>query len=272
MLAASGFVTVGQVAIAPGGLHETEERIDVDGTTEYPSDGEMLFATVSVREVTVWGWLQGKLDDDIKLLPREQVYGERDPDETRDLNFRLMDTSKIVASALALEREGALPSATGAYVSEVTADGVAEQAGLPAGLVVVAVDGTFVESVEQLETLIDERRGESVEFEFEDFAGTPGTVTMALPESGDLGVDLRAHAGPGQLRSAGGRSAARVPRRRGAGLRRGAGRDRWRDGGDDPRRVAADQQPRTRRRDDLHGANRRRRAAGRVADPGRATR
>ncbi len=81
VLAASGFVTVGQVAIAPGGLHETERRIEVDGTTAYPSEGEMLFATVSVREVTFWGWLQGKLDDDIKLLPREQVYGERDPDE-----------------------------------------------------------------------------------------------------------------------------------------------------------------------------------------------
>ena len=196
VLAASGFVTVGQVAIAPGGLHETEERIDVEGTTEYPSDGEMLFATVSVREVTVWGWLQGKLDDDIKLLPRDQVYGERDPDETRELNYQLMDTSKIVASALALERQGALPSATGAYVSEVTPDGVADQAGLPAGLVVVAVDGTSVESVEQLETLIDQRRGESVEFGLEDFAGTSGTVTIALPESGDIGVTLEPMPGP----------------------------------------------------------------------------
>lgn len=196
VLAASGFVTVGQVAVAPGGLVETEERIGIEGTTEYPSDGEVLFATVSVREVTFWGWLEAKLDDDIKLLPREQVYGERDPDETRDLNFRLMDTSKIVASALALEREGALPSATGAYISEVTADGVAEQAGLPPGLVVVAVDGTFIESVDQLETVIDEHRGESVEFAFEDFVGTPGAVTIALPESGDLGVTFEPMPGP----------------------------------------------------------------------------
>lgn len=196
VLAASGFVTVGQVAIAPGGLHETEQRIDIDGTEEYPSDGEMLFATVSVRQVTVWGWLQAKLDDDIRLLPREQVYGERDPDETRDLNFRLMDTSKIVASALALERQGALPSATGAYVSEVDPDGVAGQAGLPQGLVVVAADGTFIESVEQLETLIDERRGESVELDLEDFVGTPSTRTLVLPESGDIGVTFEPMPGP----------------------------------------------------------------------------
>ena len=196
VLAASGFVTVGQVAIAPGGLHETEKRIDVDGTEQYPSDGEMLFATVSVRQVTVWGWLQAKLDDDIRLLPREEVYGERDADETRDLNFRLMDTSKIVASALALERQGALPSATGAYVSEVDPDGVAGQAGLPEGLVVVAVDGTFIESVEQLETLIDERRGESVELELEDFLGTPSTETLVLPESDDIGVTFEPMPGP----------------------------------------------------------------------------
>jgi PDZ domain-containing secreted protein len=196
ILAASGFVTVGQVAIAPGGLHETERRIEVDGTTAYPSDGEMLFATVSVREVTFWGWLQGKLDDDIKLLPREQVYGERDPDETRDLNFRLMDTSKIVATALALEREGALPSATGAFVREVAAGGVAEEAGLPQGIVVVAVDETFVESVDQLETLIEDRRGESVTVAFEDFGGNPGTVSMDLPSSGDLGVIFDPMPGP----------------------------------------------------------------------------
>lgn len=196
VLAASGFVTVGQVAIAPGGLHETERRIEVEGTTAYPSEGEMLFATVSVREVTFWGWLQGKLDDDIKLLPREQVYGERDPDETRDLNFRLMDTSKIVATALALQREGALPPATGAFVRELETGGVAEQAGLPQGIVVVAVDGVFVESVEQLETLMDERRGESVIVEFEDFGGSPGSVVMDIPSSGDLGVIFDPMPGP----------------------------------------------------------------------------
>ncbi len=196
VLAASGFVTVGQVAIAPGGLHETERRIEIDGTTAYPSEGEMLFATVSVREVTAWGWLQAKLDDDIKLLPREQVYGERDRDETRDLNFRLMDTSKIVATALALQRQGALPPATGAFVREVEAGGVAEQAGLPQGIVVVAVDGVFVESVEQLESLVDERRGESVTVEFEDFGGNPGSVSMAIPSSGDLGVIFDPMPGP----------------------------------------------------------------------------
>ncbi len=196
VLAASGFVTVGQVAIAPGGLHETERRIVVDGTTAYPSEGEMLFATVSVREVTFWGWLQGKLDDDIKLLPREEVYGERDPDETRDLNFRLMDTSKIVATALALQRQGALPSATGAYVRELEPDGVAEQAGLPQGIVVVAVDEVFIESVEQLETLLDDRRGESVTVAFEDFGGNPGSVSMDIPSSGDLGVIFDPMPGP----------------------------------------------------------------------------
>lgn len=196
VLAASGFVTVGQVAIAPGGLHETERRIDVDGTTAYPSEGEMLFATVSVREVTFWGWLQGKLDDDIKLLPREQVYGERDPDETKDLNFRLMDTSKIVATALALERQGALPSATGAFVRELEAGGVAQAAGLPQGIVVVAVDGTFVESVDQLETLIDDRRGASVTVAFEDFGGNPGAVSMDIPSSGDIGVTFDPMPGP----------------------------------------------------------------------------
>ena len=196
VLAASGFVTVGQVAIAPGGLHETERRIEVDGTTVYPSEGEMLFATVSVREVTVWGWLQAQLDDDINLLPREQVYGERDPDETRDLNFRLMDTSKIVATALALQRQGALPPATGAFVREVEAGGVAERAGLPEGIVVVGVDGVFVESVEQLETLIDDRRSESVVVEFEDFGGNPGSVSMDIPSSGDLGLILDPMPGP----------------------------------------------------------------------------
>jgi PDZ domain-containing secreted protein len=196
VLAASGFVTVGQVAIAPGGLHETERRIEVDGTTVYPSEGEALFATVSVREVTFWGWLQAKLDDDIRLLPREQVYGERDRDETRDLNFRLMDTSKIVATALALQREGALPAATGAFVREIEAGGVAEQAGLPQGVVVVGLDGVFVESVEQLEVLVDDRRGSSVVVDFEDLGGNPGTAAMEIPASGDLGVVFDPMPGP----------------------------------------------------------------------------
>jgi PDZ domain-containing protein len=50
--------------------------------------------------------------------------------------------------------------------------------------------------VEQLETLIDQRRGESVEIEFEDFIGTPGAVTLALPESGDIGVTFEPMPGP----------------------------------------------------------------------------
>ena len=196
VLAASGFVTVGQVAIAPGGLHETERRIEVDGTTAYPSEGEMLFATVSVREVTVWGWLQAQLDDDIRLLPREQVYGERAPVEPRDLNSRRMPTAKIGATARARLRVGAPPPATGAFVREIEAGGVAEQAGLPQGIVVVAVDGVFVESVGQLETIVDERRGETVTVEFEDFGGNPGSVSMAIPPSGDLGVIFDPMPGP----------------------------------------------------------------------------
>ncbi len=194
--AASAFVTVGQVAIAPGGLHETEDRIAVDGARSYSSDGELLFATVSVREVNIWGWMQAKLDDDIVLLPHDEVYGERDREETRDLNFRLMDTSKIVATALAMERAGSLPPATGAYVSEVEQNGSAAKAGLTAGLVVVGVDGTFVDSVEELEQLLSDARGASVELQLEDLVGTSVAVAIEVPSSGGLGATFEPMPGP----------------------------------------------------------------------------
>src|ERR671911_18858 len=104
----------------------------VDGAEVYASDGTISYTTVSLRQATLFGLASGWIDDDVDVVPRDEVLGGRDADENRTLNMQMMDTSKQVATQVALERLGhpVDVSITGETVVEVIpdmpADGVLE--------------------------------------------------------------------------------------------------------------------------------------------------
>ena len=78
----------------------------VEGAPSYPPEESIAYTTVSIGTATLLEALAGWLDDDVDVLPEEAVRGGRSDEENRRYNAQLMDTSKLVAIAVALERLG----------------------------------------------------------------------------------------------------------------------------------------------------------------------
>lgn len=154
------FVRLPYYALAPGSVRDTGPLISVDGSETFPPDGQVEFTTVSVRgRLTVWGALAGWLDPAVSVVPEEQVLSDRSPEENRQVNLQLMDTSKQTATVVAL-RELGYPVellGSGAIIVQVQegepADGVLE-----VGDTVVAVEGEPVELATDLVDAISSRR------------------------------------------------------------------------------------------------------------------
>jgi Lon-like protease len=171
----------------PGSVRDTEPLVAVDGAEVYASDGTISYTTVSLRQATLFGLASGWIDDDVDVVPRDEVLGGRDADENRTLNMQMMDTSKQVATQVALERLGhpVDVSITGETVVEVIpdmpADGVLEP-----GDTITAVDGEPLDDPDDLTRLLgDEAPGDEV------------TVTVQSSESAaERDVELALAADP----------------------------------------------------------------------------
>src|SRR5262249_9673023 len=93
-------------AFRPGSVRDTSTLISVDGAKTYKADGSVSYTTVSLRSVTAFDLFTGWLDKDVDIKSRDDVLGPRDADQNRRLNLALMDTSKQVATQVALEKLG----------------------------------------------------------------------------------------------------------------------------------------------------------------------
>jgi len=151
-------------------------------------DGELLFLTVAVsnRDPNLYRYLFARLDGDASVVKRETVIGCAGYEESSRLARDQMDQSQDAAKAVALERLGyevpALPGRV--QVVDVLCDGPSEGK-LALGDVIVAVDGTPVESADQVRPLIAARApGDTVEFTV-DRDGERTTVPVVLGERPD---------------------------------------------------------------------------------------
>ncbi len=181
-------------AYRPGSVRDTEPLITVSDEKTFPSTGSISYTTVSLRQSTLFGMLAGWLDDDIDVFPREKVLGDRNAEENRTLNLQMMDTSKQVATQVALERLGhpVDVSITGHTVVNVLpdlpADGVLE-----AGDTLTAVDGERLDDPDDLSRLLaDDSPGDEVTITVEPPSGShPRDVDLALgadPEDPDRAI------------------------------------------------------------------------------------
>ena len=170
-------------AYRPGSVRDTEALITVSDDETFPSSGTISYTTVSLRQSTLFGMLAGWLDDDIDVFPREKVLGDRNAEENRTLNLQMMDTSKQVATQVALERLGhpVDVSITGETVINVLpdlpADGVLEP-----GDTITAVDGERLDEPDDLTRLLaDDSPGDEVTLTVETPSGSgPRDVELAL--------------------------------------------------------------------------------------------
>lgn len=148
----SMFVQTPYYRLAPGSVRTTEELIAVDGAETFTDDAGVIgYTTVSMGPATGFELVQGWIDPHTEILTKEEAIGDQDPDENRQVNLQMMDSSKQLAAAVALMELGYSidQTGTGALVLEVApgapADGV-----LRRGDTVVAIDDVAVERNDEL--------------------------------------------------------------------------------------------------------------------------
>ena len=102
----ASLVPVPYVTLRPGSTRRSPSRCSSTGRRAIPPEESIAYTTVSIGPATLLEALAGWLDDDVDVLPEEAVRGGRSEEENRRYNAQLMDTSKLVAIAVALERLG----------------------------------------------------------------------------------------------------------------------------------------------------------------------
>jgi PDZ domain-containing protein len=182
----------------PGSVRDTEPLIAVEGTTVYPSDGSIGYTTVSLRQATLFGLMQGWMDDDIDIFGRERVLQGRNVSENRAVNLQMMDDSKQVATQVALERLGYQVDVTvGQTVADVLPDMPADGV-FRVGDTITAIDGeTFDDAGDLRRLLADDPPGDTVSATvIPRGGGGEKTVELALaadaddPTRGVMGVEV----------------------------------------------------------------------------------
>ncbi len=181
-------IDVPYVALVPGTARDTEPLLAVSGVDEFPSDGELLFTTVRVRQrPNLWEYLWLGFDDDATVVPEEDILGDRTPEENRQFNLGLMSDSKQVAVAVALAELGYDAIGTdGVVVQQLVPDTPAE-AVLELGDTIVAIDGEQTAATSRLVDILASRGpGDEIELTVEDFAGNdPEQILVSLAENPD---------------------------------------------------------------------------------------
>ncbi|MCA1692233.1 MAG: PDZ domain-containing protein [Actinobacteria bacterium] len=137
----AGIVRLPYDSIGPGSTRVVNDLVVVRGHETFPPKGEILYATVSVRErVNGYEALVGWLDPDTDVVPEEDVRGTIPPDRYRQLNVEAMNDSKTTAEVLALTHLGFTDLGAGAEVDSVAPGSPAAAAGLEDKDVIVAID------------------------------------------------------------------------------------------------------------------------------------
>jgi Lon-like protease len=185
-LIGAAFVPLPYYLFKPGAVRDTEPLITVSGAEVYPSDGSIGYTTVSLRQATLLGLAQGWVDDDIDVVPRDDVLSGRDVDENRELNLQMMTDSKQVATFVALDRLGYdVSMMVGQAVSDVVPDSPADGVIEP-GEVITAIDGEQFDDPDDLSRLLaDEAPGDRVTVSVQTAPDRNEDVELALVASPD---------------------------------------------------------------------------------------
>lgn len=178
------------VAFLPGTALSTSDRIETNGIDVFDPEGEIMLLTVSIdADLSVVDWLLSAVDDSIELRSRDSVYGDRSNQQQREHNRALMDSSKDVATIVALEYLGVnAADYKGVAFVEPVPDGPADGV-LKATDVILSIDGEPVTTVASLRAVLaDLEPGTAVSVRVADFnTGAERDVPLTLgahPDSG----------------------------------------------------------------------------------------
>ncbi len=185
------------VALVPGTARDTEPLLEIEGIREYPSDGKLYLTTVRVRQrPNLWEYLWLRADDDAEIVPEQVILGDRTPEENREFNLGLMNDSKQVAIAVALEELGYDAVRTDAVVVSQIIGGSAAEDILELGDSIISINGETTLGVGDLVdrlggfmpddviTLVVERFADKTIYEFDvtlgDHPDKPGSAFLGI--------------------------------------------------------------------------------------------
>lgn len=193
-------VEIGYFEFRPGTARPTSSLVRVpDGVAAYPPGGEIAFTTVTLRQSTVASYVLAWFDDDVEVVEDDLILGGRTPQENRQFNLQLMDTSKQEAIRVALQHLGhEVPVTLDGVVIVAIEEGSAADGRLEAGQTVVAIDGEPIDDVDDITRIMGTKApGDLVRLEIEPPSRDEArTVEIELgaapddPERGFIGVSL----------------------------------------------------------------------------------
>jgi len=158
-------VEIGHFEFRPGSARPTTELVDVGADVPtHPPAGEIAFTTVSLRQSTLASYVLAWFDDDVQVVADELILGNRSPQENRQFNLQLMDTSKQDAIRVALLELGyEVPVAIDGVVVVGVEEGSAADGVLERGDAVVAIAGEPLDDIDDVSRIMAGRApGETV--------------------------------------------------------------------------------------------------------------
>ena len=185
----------------PGSARPTASGVVVEGVESYQPASEISFTTVSLSRSTLASYVAAWFDDDVEVVDEAVILGDRSPDENRQFNLQLMDTSKQEAIRVALITLGYdVPIYLDGLVIVEVLEGSAAQGVLSPGETIVAIDGRELTEASDVGEIMDGKApGDQVTLEVEaPDRETRRTVELVLGENPDesdrgiIGVSLQA--------------------------------------------------------------------------------
>lgn len=186
------FHTVEYYAVAAGSASSAQARVEVDkSVTSYHARGQVLFVTVHEPQLTGLAKWVAEQEDEVEVVPKQQLLGNETPEQNRQENLKLMAYSKDFASYVALKRLGYDVKVSGGGVAIASlclesSDGstcsrqAPSAAVLRAGDLITAIDGATVNLPTDIATALAGRKEGDVVSVTVKRDGDPVTVQATL--------------------------------------------------------------------------------------------
>lgn len=203
----------GPVTDTLGALDDGSDIVQIDGAKSYDTDGELYFTTVRIlggpeEHINGWEWLVGHLDDESRVVPEKQVFGEStSEEEIEEMNQAQMQGSQKNSIAVAIRSTGTkVPqdNLVGQIVKGKPADGKLETED-----VITSVDGDRTPRVSDIIDAISDRdvgekvrlgirrddKARTVSLVTEDIGGDRAGIGIGIEPRYDYPYDVNIDAG-----------------------------------------------------------------------------
>jgi PDZ domain-containing protein len=95
-----------EFALVPADAQAVEPRLDIEGTTIYPSDGEVYFVTIRQPKITMLDWFVTRRSPAARMLTYQNKYGNQTEEQLLQSGQRQMTGAKDRATYVALKAAG----------------------------------------------------------------------------------------------------------------------------------------------------------------------